>query len=104
MDRKIIFAITVSLVLLMSDCLLAASIWAKRDSNVGKLYADDVARSIGDVLTIEIIEESTVDNKAKRDLQKETARSSNFSGDLNIDHILIGMPLRARYSFASRIL
>ena len=56
------------------------------------LYGDDVARGIGDILTIQIAEESTVDNKAKRDLQKETARSSDFNGQLNIDHILPSVP------------
>jgi len=46
------------------------------------LYADDVARQIGDVLTINISENSTVDNKAKRDLKKETDRSTTFNGEL----------------------
>ncbi len=56
------------------------------------LYTDDVARRIGDVLTIIIVEDSKVDNKAKRDLRKETARSSDFDGELNIDHILPSIP------------
>jgi flagellar L-ring protein precursor FlgH len=56
------------------------------------LYADDVARQIGDVLTIKITEDSKVDNKAKRDLQKETDKSSSFNGQLNIDHILPSIP------------
>jgi len=76
----------------MTPMLSAASIWAKRDRNMKTLYADDVARNIGDVLAIKIIEDSKVDNKAKRDLQKETARSSAFTGDLNIDHILPSIP------------
>ena len=76
----------------MAPMLSAASIWAKRDRNMKTLYADDVARNIGDVLAIKIIEDSKVDNKAKRDLQKETARSSAFTGDLNIDHILPSIP------------
>jgi flagellar L-ring protein precursor FlgH len=46
------------------------------------MYADDVARQIGDVLTIKIAEDSKVDNKAKRDLQKETDRSTTFNGDV----------------------
>jgi flagellar L-ring protein precursor FlgH len=46
------------------------------------LYADDVARQIGDVLTINIAEDSKVDNKAKRDLQKKTDRSTTFNGDV----------------------
>jgi len=76
----------------MAQVLQAGSIWAKRDSSMRALYADDVARNIGDVLAIKIIEDSKVDNKAKRDLQKETARSSSFDGDLNIDHVLPSIP------------
>ncbi|NIW93592.1 MAG: hypothetical protein GWN20_12085 [Phycisphaerae bacterium] len=48
------------------------------------VYADDVARKIGDVLTIKISENSKVDNKAKRDLKKETEKSSAFDGELGI--------------------
>jgi flagellar L-ring protein precursor FlgH len=55
-------------------------------------YTDEVARRIGDILTIVIVEDSKVDNKAKRDLQKETARFSDFNGELNIDHILPSIP------------
>lgn len=76
----------------MASVVQAGSIWAKRDSSMRALYADDVARNIGDVLAIKIIEDSKVDNKAKRDLQKETARSSAFTGDLNIDHVLPSIP------------
>jgi len=60
----------------------ADSIWAKRDKNMRALYADDVAHQIGDILTIKITEDSKVDNKAKRDLKKETDRSSTFNGDV----------------------
>ena len=56
------------------------------------LYADDVARQIGDVLTIKISEDSKVDNKAKRDLKKEANRSTTFNGELNINHLLPSMP------------
>jgi flagellar L-ring protein precursor FlgH len=60
----------------------AGSIWAKRDKNMEDLYADDVARNIGDILTIMITEASKVDNKAKRDLKKDTSRSITFNGEL----------------------
>ena len=60
----------------------AGSIWAKRDRNMKALYADDVARQIGDILTIKIAEISEVDNKAKRDLKKETDRSNTFNGEV----------------------
>lgn len=79
-------------VLFCSTCSQAGSIWAKRDKNMRALYADDVARQIGDVLTINVTEDSKVDNKAKRDLQKETDRSSSFDGQLNIDHVLPSIP------------
>jgi flagellar L-ring protein precursor FlgH len=60
----------------------AGSIWAKRGKNMRALYADDVAHQIGDILTIKITEDSKVDNKAKRDLKKETDRSTTFNGDV----------------------
>jgi flagellar L-ring protein precursor FlgH len=67
-------------VLFAAACAQGGSIWAKRDKNNRKLYADDTARSIGDVLTIKITEDSKVDNKAKRDLQKDTTKSNTFDG------------------------
>ena len=74
--------ILAALVLFSADCSHAGSIWAKRSKDMKTIYADDVARQIGDVLTINITEDSKVDNKAKRDLQKETDRSTVFNGDL----------------------
>jgi len=84
--------IMMAAVLCASAPLDAGSIWAKRDTSLHAIYADDVARNIGDVLTVIISEDSKVDNKAKRDLQKETDRSSAFNGELNIDHILPSIP------------
>ena len=84
--------LAMAFVLLVCDFAHGGSIWAKRDKNMKRLYVDDVARTIGDTLTIKIVEESKVDNKGKRDLKKETARSSNFNGDLNIDHVLDSIP------------
>jgi flagellar L-ring protein FlgH len=91
MNRTVALGMAV-LALGIVDVSFAGSIWAKRDANMKTVYADDVARNIGDVLTIKIIEDSKVDNKAKRDLQKETARSSDFNGRLEIDDIIPSMP------------
>jgi len=77
---------------LPSECCRAGSIWAKRSTDMRPLYADDVARRIGDVLTVTITEDSKVDNKAKRDLSKKTARSTAFDGELGIDHVLPSIP------------
>jgi flagellar L-ring protein precursor FlgH len=78
------FLFSVLLMLWPTACSQAGSIWAKRDKNIKDVYADDIARKIGDVLTIKITEDSKVDNKAKRDLKKETDRSSAFNGELGI--------------------
>jgi len=60
----------------------AGSIWARRNKDMTDLYADDVARNIGDVLTILISEDSKVDNKSKRDLMKDTKRSITWDGEI----------------------
>jgi flagellar L-ring protein FlgH len=60
------------------------SIWAKRDLNARDVYTDDVARQIGDVLTVIISEVGKVDNKSSRDLKKSSDRSAAFSGELGI--------------------
>ncbi len=83
MNRNMISVIFLtSFVLLLTNCSWADSIWAKRCKNMKALYADDVARQIGDILTIKVSENSTVDNKAKRDLKKETDRSTAFNGEI----------------------
>jgi len=92
MNMKMTVLLAAAVVLGLGPSLQAGSIWAKRDHNMKTLYADDVARNIGDILTIMIAEDSKVDNKAKRDLQKETARSSEFNGRLNIDDMVPSMP------------
>jgi flagellar L-ring protein precursor FlgH len=84
--------VIVASILLPANYSQAGSIWAKRDKNMKELYADDVARQIGDILTIKITEASKVDNKAKRDMKKETDRSTSFDGELGIDHILPSIP------------
>jgi flagellar L-ring protein precursor FlgH len=82
-NRKVsAFALAI-FVLLSATCSQAGSIWAKRGKNMKDLYADDVARQIGDILTINITEASKVDNKAKRDMKKDTSRSTTFGGGPN---------------------
>jgi len=93
MNNKTVIVLSLMFFLLWSaSCSQAGSIWAKRDKNMGDLYADDVAHNIGDILTIKITEDSKVDNKAKRDLKKEVDKSTTFNGELNIDHILPSIP------------
>jgi flagellar L-ring protein precursor FlgH len=85
MNNRIVTILALTLFFLYpAGRLQASSIWARRGANMRELYADDVARQIGDILTIEISEASKVDNKAKRDLKKETNRSTTFNGELGI--------------------
>lgn len=82
-NKKTVLVLSMAVFVITSTaCSQAGSIWAKRDKNMKAIYADDVARQIGDVLTIKISEDSKVDNKAKRDMQKKTDRSSAFNGKL----------------------
>jgi len=81
-NRVILVLVLMAFILCVPACSQAGSIWAKRARNMKDLYADDVARSIGDILTIKITEDSKVDNKTKRDLKKATSRSTIFNGEL----------------------
>ena len=62
----------------------AGSIWANRHEGMKTPYVDDVARNMGDILTISIDEDSKIDNKANRNLQKDTDRQAQFDGTLDI--------------------
>jgi flagellar L-ring protein precursor FlgH len=90
--KTMLMAVAGISVLWVSNCLQAGSIWAKRGKSAQSLYADDVARHLGDVLTIKITEGSKVDNKSKRDLQKQTAQSSDFNGNVGIGRVLPTVP------------
>ena len=83
MNNKIVLVLVLTICVFGSaTCSQAGSIWSKRDKNMRAIYADDVARQIGDVLTVKVSEDSKVDNKAKRDLKKETDKSTTFNGDV----------------------
>ena len=83
MNKKAMIGLSaVIFVFTFISCSQADSIWAKRGKNMRALYTDDVARQIGDILTIKISEDSKIDNKAKRDMNKDTDRSTVFNGEL----------------------
>ena len=81
-NKTILMFVLMYFLFCLSDYACGGSIWAKRDRNMKDPYTDDVARQVGDVLTIIINEESKVDNKAKRDLSKKTNRSITFDGKI----------------------
>lgn len=77
-NRRLMIALL--LVGLVAPHAEAGSIWAKRSKNARDVFTDDVARNVGDVITILVSEASKIQNKAKRDLQKTTDRSANLMG------------------------
>ncbi len=70
----------------------ADSIWAKKDINAPDRYTDDVARKIGDILTITIREVSDMTNTSERDMSKVTSRDQQFDGNIGIEHIITNVP------------
>jgi flagellar L-ring protein precursor FlgH len=70
----------------------AGSIWAKKDTNAKNAYSDDVARKIGDVLTITINEQSDLKNISDRKMSEKTARNQQFNGEIGVEHIVDSLP------------
>jgi flagellar L-ring protein precursor FlgH len=59
----------------------AGSIWDRRDRRASRLFDDNNARQIGDVLTVEINETTAANETEKRDLSK----SNGAGGALSVD-------------------
>jgi len=91
-NRKKIFetSILTGLILILgAACAEGGSIWAKRSQASKPLYADDKANQVGDVLTIIISEQHKVDNKVKRDLNRNSQRSFELGDDdISVGHLL----------------
>jgi flagellar L-ring protein precursor FlgH len=92
MRTKVIYSLIAATVLSSVFSACAGSIWARRDKKMKDMYADDVARNIGDIITIKIIEDSTVDNKATRTLEKKTKRDAQFDGKVGIGGLITSVP------------
>lgn len=70
----------------------ADSIWAKKNMTVKNHYSDDVARKIGDILTITIYENSNASSSAERDMSKVTNRNQQFDGNIGVEGIITNVP------------
>jgi flagellar L-ring protein precursor FlgH len=79
-------------ILLASRPANAGSLFLKAERNLTKhnLFADDKAANIGDVLTITIKEESKVDTKKKRTLEKETNATGEAGGQFDLGDLFNG--------------
>ena len=58
------------------------SLWAKKSSTSTSVYSDDKANRIGDILTIIISEDSKIDNKIQRDMEKNSSHAITFDDDV----------------------
>lgn len=79
--RKIILC-SICVVFVFCSAVDAGSIWGKRDKNHRHQFTDDVARKIGDILTVTISESTSIDNETSRDMTKSSSRSTTFDGQV----------------------
>lgn len=70
----------------------AGSIWAKKTKYTNDKTSDDVARKIGDIITISIYEKSDLANSADRKMNKTTSRNQNFDGNVGIENLVTNLP------------
>lgn len=93
MKNKTAFTLMLISALLCADITAQAdSIWAQKNPNIKNQYSDDVARKIGDILTITILEESDVSSSAERDMSKVTTRDQQFDGQISVEDFITDLP------------
>lgn len=91
--KRALFLTACAVGMIFTGDATAGSIYAKKTKMTKGVFSDDKAGKVGDVLTIIISENSKVDNKVKRDLEKTTSNSLDFNGDnAKIDHIIPSIP------------
>jgi len=79
------------------------SIWAKASAGgaVPKVYSDDTARQVGDILTVIITERSTVTNDTKNSSEKKSDRSITASGSVQLNDIRQWLGQKGNGSFTT---
>ena len=81
------------LVLVMGVWANAGSIYAKKSQESKRMFADNKANQIGDVLTIVINEAHKVDSKTSRDLEKSTSTELSLDGsNIKIQPVVPALP------------
>jgi len=81
MKMKIIM---IAVLLAVGAQVYAGSIWAKRNTELRHPYTDEVARKVGDILTITIAETASIENKVENKLKNTNSSGIEFNGDLGI--------------------
>lgn len=70
---------SVALVAVVASQALGDNIWARRSTRYGYLFQDNLARNIGDVLTILVLENTSINQREQRQLTKATDTSNEFN-------------------------
>jgi flagellar L-ring protein precursor FlgH len=78
--------------LLAATAAQGGSIWTKGGARTQLVATDDVARHVGDSLTIVISEKSVINSKTKRDAEKKTTRDYQMNGTFSYGDIFRGLP------------
>jgi len=76
--------IVIAVLLTAVSQLHAGSIWAKRNSNLRHPYTDEIARKVGDILTIKIAENPVITNQVDTKMSNTNNNSASFDGNLGI--------------------
>ncbi len=80
---KRISMLSVIVALVCGSALQAGSIWLRSSRRTRELFTDDIARDVGDILTIIVNEKSKIETATNRGMDKSTARSGETSGSID---------------------
>jgi flagellar L-ring protein FlgH len=81
------FFVTVSILAVVSDCVLADSLWKKRVSVNYNLFDDNRGKRIGDIVTVTVSEVTTILNTATN----TTDNSGSSSGSIDNENFISGL-------------
>jgi flagellar L-ring protein FlgH len=81
------FFVTVSILAVICDCVLADSLWMKRATVNYNLFDDNRGKRIGDIVTVTVSETTTILNTETN----TTDNSNSASGSVDNDNFLTGL-------------
>lgn len=88
--------------LLTFSFVQADSLWERRDPRFANMFKDNRARLVGDLLTIVVRENTDIDNKDEREMQKETRTEGRFDVQGNSQGNRLGRRFSANFRGAAR--
>lgn len=79
MKNAIVICLLLALTAPLCRCVSAESLWQKRSRAFEHIYTDDKARTVGDVITVIIVESIKQDDSEKSELDRTTKTSSEIT-------------------------